>query len=228
MPDRILLVDDDPLLLDSVRFGLERTGYEVHTAATGAGAIAAARQHPPDLAILDISLPDTGGLQLCRTLQMSRPLPVIFLTAHNREMDVLLGFEHGADDYVIKPFSMAELIVRVSAVLRRARGNSAARPPERYAIGDVVLDQVRHEVRVTGQVIDLPRKQYDILQLLLSRPGEAIGRNDILDAVWGEDYVGDTRVLDVHIRWLREAIEHDPANPRYILTVRGVGYKFRD
>jgi len=205
MPDRILLVDDDPLLVDSVRFSLERAGYEVHAAACSKEALVVARHHPPDLALLDIGLPDGDGLRLCRALQASRPLPVIFLTAHDREMDVILGFERGADDYVTKPFSMGELIARVGAVLRRARGG-ATRPPERYEVGDVVMDLARHEVRVGERVVDLPPKQFELLKLLLSRPGEAIGRQDIVDSLWGQDYFGDTRVLDVHIRWLRELI----------------------
>ncbi len=228
MPDRILLVDDDPLLVDSVRFSLERAGYEVHAATCSKEALVIARRHPPDLALLDIGLPDGDGLRLCRALQANRPLPVIFLTAHDREMDVILGFERGADDYVTKPFSMGELIARLGAVLRRARGSSATRPPERYEVGEVAMDLVRHEVRVGERVVDLPPKQFELLKLLVSRPGEAIGRQDLVDAIWGQDYFGDTRVLDVHVRWLREALEPDPANPRYVLTVRGVGYKFNE
>jgi DNA-binding response OmpR family regulator len=228
MPDRILLVDDDPLLLDSVSFSLERAGYEVETALSGAAALEAARQHMPDLAILDVGLPDQDGLRLCQSLQLSRPMPIIFLTAHDREMDVILGFERGADDYVTKPFSMAELMVRVGAVLRRARaaGGRPASPPERYEAGDVSLDLTRHEVRVRGQPVELPPKEFDLLKTLISHPGEALSRQDIVDAVWGQEYFGDTRVLDVHIRWLRELIEADPANPAHIQTVRGVGYRF--
>jgi len=130
MSDRILLVDDDPLLVDSVRFSLERAGYEVFGATSGAQAMSVARQHPPDLAILDIGLPDTDGIRLCRSLQIGHSLPVVFLTAHDREMDIILGLEHGADDYVTKPFSVGELIARIGAVLRRARSSGAARPPE--------------------------------------------------------------------------------------------------
>ncbi len=228
MPDRILLIDDDLLLVDSVRFSLERAGYEVHTASTSAEALVVARHHPPDLVLLDIGLPDGDGLRLCRALQAHRALPVIFLTAHDREMDVILGFERGADDYVTKPFSMGELVARVGAVLRRARNGSAARPPERYEVREVVIDLARHEVHIGERAIALPPKQFELLKLLISRPGEAIGRQDIVDTLWGQDYFGDTRVLDVHIRWLREALEPDPANPHYILTVRGVGYKFSE
>jgi DNA-binding response OmpR family regulator len=229
MTDRILLVDDDILLIEAVRFSLERSGYEVHCASTNAEALAIVRQFPPDLALLDIGLPDGDGLRLCRVLQLKRPLPVIFLTAHDREMDIILGLERGADDYITKPFSMGELIARVGAVLRRARGDTTIRDiPERYEVRDVVLDMVRHKVTIDERPIELPPKQFDLLKLLIARPGEAMGRQFIIDSLWGEDYFGDTRVLDVHIRWLRELIEPDPSEPQYILTVRGVGYKFVD
>jgi DNA-binding response OmpR family regulator len=228
MPDSLLLVDDDLLLLDSVRYSLEQAGYSVTTAATQSEALRSARSAPPDLAILDLGLPDGDGLRLCQALQLHRPLPVIFLTAHDREMDVILGFGHGADDYITKPFSLAELTVRVGAVLRRVRGAGAPRPPEVYQAGGVVLDLARHEVSVRGQLVELPPKEFELLRLLISRPGDAIGRQDIVDTIWGVEYFGDPRVLDVHIRWLRELIEPNPANPRYILTVRGVGYKFSE
>ena len=234
MPDHILLVDDDPLLLDAVRFSLERAGYLVHTASTGAEALALAGRQALDLAILDIGLPDTDGLRLCRQLQAGPArtagpaLPVIFLTAHDREMDVILGFERGADDYITKPFSMGELLARVGAVLRRARASQPARPPERYQVGEVELDLLKHTVTVRGQRVELPPKHFELLKLLISRPGEALNRQDIVDAIWGQDYFGDTRVLDVYVRGLREALEADPARPTHILTVRGVGYKFRE
>ena len=230
MTDSILLVDDDALLIDAVRFSLERSGYEVHCAGNNAEALAIVRQFPPDLALLDIGLPDGDGLRLCRVLQLKRPLPVIFLTAHDREMDIILGLERGADDYITKPFGMGELLARVGAVLRRARGDSNRSPgiPEYYEVRDVVLDMVRHKVTVAERSIELPPKQFELLKLLIARPGEAMGRQFIIDSLWGEDYFGDTRVLDVHIHWLRELIEADPSEPRYILTVRGVGYKFVD
>ena len=228
MADRIFLVDDDPLLVEAVQFSLERAGYEVRSASNNTEALTLFRQYPPDLALLDIGLPDGDGLRLCRVLQVNRPLPVIFLTAHDREMDIILGLERGADDYITKPFSMGELIARVGAVLRRARADKNPHIQERYEVADVVLDLVRHRVTVGDRLIDLPPKQFDLLKLLISRPGEALGRQVIIDTIWGEDYFGDTRVLDVHIRWLRELIELDPSDPRYILTVRGVGYKFTD
>ena len=228
MAHRIFLVDDDPLLVEAVRFSLEQAGYEVRSASSNSQALAIVRQFPPDLALLDIGLPDGDGLRLCSALQTTRPLPVIFLTAHDREMDVILGLQRGADDYITKPFSMGELIARVGAVLRRVGTDKSPQPPARYEVADVLLDNVRHKVTVGERSIDLPPKQFDLLKLLMSHPGEAIGRQIIVDSLWGEDYFGDTRVLDVHIRWLRELIEPNPSEPRYILTVRSVGYKFVD
>lgn len=229
MGERILLVDDDQLLTEAVRFSLGRAGYVVCDVGSGQAALGEARKSRFDLALLDIGLPDLDGLQLCRTLRTEQPdLPVIFLTAHDREMDVLLGFERGADDYVVKPFNLSELIARIGAVLRRARGTTATTAPERYRVGDVELDTVRHTVTVRGEPVTLPPKHFALLQLLISRPGEALGRQDIVDAIWGQDYFGDTRVLDVYMRGLREALEADPSVPQYLLTVRGVGYKFRE
>ncbi len=232
MTDRILLVDDDVLLTEAVRYSLEKVGYAVSVATTGADALRRASERQPALAILDIGLPDLNGLHLCRALREADPgLPVIFLTAHDREMDVLLGFERGADDYVTKPFNLSELTARIGAVLRRVRGAATTTAPadaERYQIGDVTLDVVRHTVTVAGRPVDLPPKHFALLHLLISHPGEALNRQDIVDTIWGEDYFGDTRVLDVYMRGLREAIEIDPSAPTHLLTVRGVGYKFRE
>lgn len=229
MIDQILLVDDDVLLTEAVRYSLEKVGYAVSVAATGADALLRARERQPDLAILDIGLPDLNGLHLCRALREADPdLPVIFLTAHDREMDVLLGFERGADDYVTKPFNLSELTARIGAILRRVRTMAPTAAAERYQIGDVTLDVVRHTVTVAGRPVDLPPKHFALLQLLISHPGEALNRQDIVDTIWGEDYFGDTRVLDVYMRGLREAVEADPSAPTHLLTVRGVGYKFRE
>lgn len=226
MGHKILLVDDDTLLLDSVRYSLGRAGYSILTATNSNEALTLARKSPPDLAILDISLPDTDGLRLCRALQADRALPVIFLTAHNREMDVILGFDHGADDYVTKPFSMLELAVRVSSVLRRAYSGTT-QSNARIEIGNVLIDTVQHLVQVNGQTVEMPLKEFNLLKLLMSHAGETVDRQQLVDDIWGADYVGDSRVLDMHIRWLRELIEEDPANPRYVVTIRGVGYKFQ-
>jgi DNA-binding response OmpR family regulator len=225
MAERILLVDDDALLLESLGFSLKRCGYEVSAAASCREALEAVRRQPPDLAILDIGLPDGDGLRLCQSLQIDRPVPVIFLTAHDREMDVILGLEHGADDYVTKPFATGELTARVGAVLRRTRGPHD-RPPDRFEVGPVSLDIARHEVTVSGGVVELAPKEFDLLCLLMRRPGKVSSRQELVDALWGKGYFGDTRVLDVHVRWLREAIERDPDRPCLVQTVRGVGYKF--
>ncbi len=228
MSDRILLVDDDPLLLEAVGISLTRAGYQVDKASTFAEAMKIARLTPPSLAILDIILPDGDGLRLCRSLQASRPVPVIFLTARDKETDIILGLETGADAYFTKPFQMGVLQAQVAALLRRAYGEQI-HPPAEYHASDMTLDSLRREVRwPDGQILEMPRKEFEILKLLISRPGEVVSRQEILDTVWGEDYIGDARVLDVHVRWLRNLIEPDPENPRYILTVRGVGYKFND
>lgn len=229
MPAHILLVDDDALLIDAVRFSLEKAGYTVHSALTSAEAVAVARRQPLDLAVLDIGLPDMDGLHLSRQLKADQPdLPFIFLTAHDREMDIILGFERGADDYVTKPFSMGELLARVGVVLRRGRQAASPPAPQRFAVGEVEMDLIKHVVRVRGESVDVPPKHFELLKLLISRPGEALNRQEIVDAIWGVDYFGDTRVLDVYVRGLRELIERDPSNPTHLLTVRGVGYKFRE
>src|SRR5262245_46160675 len=178
MADRILLVEDDTRLSEAVQYCLERAGYTVHVSGTSADAILTARRSPPDLAILDIGLPDGSGLQLCRQLQLNRMLPVIFLTGLDEEADVILGLERGADDYVTKPFKVGELVARVGAVLRRARQVVPGRPADRYEVGDVVMDLVRHEVRVGERAVELPPKEFEILKLLMSRPGQVIGRQD--------------------------------------------------
>lgn len=228
MAELILLVDDDALLNEAVQYSLERSGYRVAAVTTAADTLRWAQTQRPDLALLDIGLPDQDGLQLCRSLRAACPdLPVIFLTAHDREMDVLLGFERGADDYITKPFNLSELVARVGAVLRRTRP-AAAVSVERHHVGDVELDTVRHTVSVRGRPVELPPKHFALLLLLISRPGEALNRQDIVDAIWGQDYFGDTRVLDVYVRGLREALEADPSAPTHLLTVRGVGYKFRE
>ena len=223
------MIDDEPQIRRFLDISLRAQGYVVATAESGRAGLAELAAHGADLIVLDIGLPDLDGLQLCRTLRTEQPtLPVIFLTAHDREMDVLLGFERGADDYVVKPFNLSELVARIGAVLRRVHGNTPAAPPERYRVGDIELDTVRHTVTARGEPITLPPKHFALLQLLISRPGEALNRQDIVDAIWGQDYFGDTRVLDVYMRGLREAVEADPSAPQYLLTVRGVGYKFRE
>ncbi len=225
--NRVLVIDDDSLLLDALRYSLERAGYEVQTALTGKEGLQIAQEASPDLIILDLGLPDMDGFAVFRLLRQKSDIPVIFLTARDRETDIILGLERGGDDYVTKPFRMGELVARVGAVLRRAR-DARERPPQRITIGEITLDMAAHEVTVRGKPVNLPPKEYALLQVLMTRAGQALSRHTLLDEIWGTDYFGDPRVVDVHIRWLRELVEPDPTHPRYILTVRGVGYKFAD
>lgn len=223
---KVLLVDDDELLRTSLRYQLEREGYHVMLAATGGEAIEKARLEPPDLVVLDIGLPDMGGLEVCRALQAGTHLPVIFLTARGSEMDRVVGLRVGADDYVVKPFSAVELLARIEAVLRRFRGGAQAETPSRIEAGDVSVDVATRRVIVRGHVVEMPPKEFDLLRLLATHPNHALKREFLLDAVWGQNFFGETKTLDVHIRRLREKVESNSAQPQRIVTVRGVGYMF--
>jgi DNA-binding response OmpR family regulator len=223
----ILLVEDDELIADSVRYGLEQTGYQVLTAFDGATGLALAREKRPDVVLLDVMLPVLDGFQVCRTLRSESRVPIIMLTARGEEPDKVLGLELGADDYVVKPFGMRELVARIRAQLRRIEMEAGAGPASpAISVGAVTLDLDQHLVTKAGQPVDLRPKEFDLLAVLLSRPGHAFERGELLDAVWGVDWIGDPRTLDVHIRRLRQALEDDPGDPRYILTVRGRGYRF--
>jgi two-component system response regulator RegX3 len=225
MSQKILVVDDERLIVDSVKYGLQKEGYSVVVAYDGEQAIAQARAEKPDLVVLDIQLPKKDGWAVCREIRLDSRAPIIMLTARNDEADKVLGLELGADDYLVKPFSLRELLARVRAALRRA--TEYAEPViQTLTVGIVQIDSKGHRVTCNGQVLELTRKEYDLLETLMSRAGQVIKRNELIDKVWETDWVGDTRTLDVHIRWLREKIEHDPSKPRYIQTVRGVGYRF--
>lgn len=221
----ILLVDDDVLLRRSVQYQLEREGYHLYTAETGQDALALARTVQPDLILLDIGLPDANGLDLGRTLQRELNTPLIFLTARNQEIDIVVGLELGAEDYITKPFGMRELIARVRVVLRRVAQEPATPAREILVVGDLTLDPNTHEVRVRGNLVELPRKEFELLRLLMANAGTVLATNYLLDAVWGSEFAGAVQVLYVHIGWLRKQIEADPHVPRYLQTVRGVGYK---
>jgi two-component system response regulator RegX3 len=223
---RILVVDDDALVRKSLKYRLEREGYTVTVAETGDEALAFARRDQPDLIVLDIGLPDRDGLEVARTIQREINAPIIFLTGRGRETDVVVGLELGAEDYVTKPFGMRELLARIRVVLRRATHAVVPAIEEPLAVGDIWLDPKAHEVRVRGKPIDLPPKEFELLRLLIANAGTVLPTNYLLDAVWGDDFGGAVQVLYVHIGWLREHIEQDPRRPRYIQTVRGVGYKF--
>jgi DNA-binding response OmpR family regulator len=215
----ILVVDDEPNIADLVELYLRRDGFRVVKAATGEAGVKAAGEHRPRLVVLDVGLPDVDGLEVCRRLRQSTAIPVIFLTARDTEVDRVLGLELGADDYVTKPFSPAELVARVKAVLRRADGGAPA--PEVTTVGNVTIDAGRREVRVHDTVVSFTTKEFDLLKFLAERPGLALSRQQILDGVWGYDWFGDERTVDVHIAQVRKKVD----GAVKIETVRSIGYR---
>jgi two-component system, OmpR family, response regulator RegX3 len=225
--NRILVVEDEESLAESVRYNLEREGFAVDVAGNGRLALERFRDQVPDLVILDLMLPEVSGLDVCRAIRARSAVPVIMVTAKDAEADKVAGLELGADDYVTKPFSMRELVSRVRANLRRARMT----PPEEEEEdllrgGPVELDVARHEARVRGGAVAFTRKEFELLETLLRRKGRLLTRDFLIDTVWGADYFGDTKTLDVHVKRLRRKIEEDPHRPEHVLTVRGLGYKF--
>jgi len=225
---RILVVEDEPSLAESISYNLVREGYSVATAADGEGALSRFRADPPQLVLLDLMLPKLSGLDVLRSIRSESSVPVVIITAKDAEADKVAGLELGADDYVTKPFSMRELVSRVRAHLRRAGMSLAARQGGPFTGGPVVLDPETHEVTVRGEGAQLTPKEFELLEVLLSRRGRLLTREFLIDEVWGPDYVGDTKTLDVHVKRLRQKVEQDPHRPRHILTVRGLGYKFVD
>jgi len=234
-----MVVEDDLTLTETLAYNLARQSYEVLTAADGWSALEIARREHPDLVVLDIMLPGLDGLEVCRILRKEMSMPILMLTARADEVDKIVGLEMGADDYLTKPFSMRELLARVKAQLRRVRlvreeittqGPSPAlmkKPaPEPLRFGDLSIDLDRHEVVLDGQILRLKPKEYDLLLFLARNKGIALSRNLIIERVWGWDFYGGNRTVDVHVRWLREKIESDPAHPVRLVTVRGVGYCF--
>ncbi len=222
----VLIVDDEENLTEAIKYNLEQEGFQVSTAADGERGLAMAREFDPDLIILDIMLPSVDGLEVCRTLRRRSDVPILMLTAKAEEIDRVVGLELGADDYVVKPFSMRELVARAKAMLRRA----PARHQEESQVlvdGDLELNLTSHEVILRGDSLDLKPREFDLLALLMQNRSRIYTRNQILDQVWGYDFVGDMRTVDVHVRWLREKIEDDPGSPKRIITVRGVGYRFQ-
>ncbi|MCX8071714.1 MAG: response regulator transcription factor [Candidatus Binatia bacterium] len=227
---RVLVVEDDPDILELLRFNLQQEGYAVTTATDGAAALEKARRQTPDLVVLDLALPTLPGLEVCRRLRedpVLRRVPVIMVTAKADEADRIVGLELGADDYVTKPFSVRELLARVRAVLRRSGGaEPAQRPGEVYERGRLRVDFDRYEVFVEGRRVELSRKEFELLRFFVLNPNRVWDRLQILDLVWGEDTHVEPRTVDVHIRRLRKQIEIDDSDPKLIVTVRGVGYKF--
>ncbi len=233
MAEKILVVDDELSLQEALTYSLEKEGYLVSVAGDGLTAIEIARANPPDLVILDVMLPGIDGFEVCRTLRQESNMPVLMLTARDNEIDRVVGLEVGADDYLPKPFSMRELIARVKALLRRVRmireEVAAANQDEALVVmtfGNMEIDLGRRELRVDGKAIPCKPREFDLLTFLGQHKGRVLSRELILDRVWGWGFVGDSRTLDVHIRWLRKKIEVNPDNPVRIITVRGTGYRF--
>ncbi len=223
----LLLIDDDAMITGPVSRTLNEAGFETLVAHDGTKGLALAREARPDLVVLDIMLPGLDGWAVCRELRAHSSVPILMLTALGDEVDRVLGLELGADDYLTKPFSMRELAARVRALLRRVELEQARRfSADRISIGQVTLEINTRRVWKGETELALRFKEFELLTLLMSRAGEAVTRADLFDQVWGTDWLGDTRTLDVHVRWLREKIETDPSQPRYIQTVRGVGYRF--
>ncbi len=228
----ILVIEDDRSILETVSYNLKREGHTVRTAEDGVTGLRLAREAQPDLIVLDLMLPRMSGLDVCRQVRSEMPVLIVMLTARDEESAKVVGLEIGADDYVTKPFSMRELMARVQALLRRDRlsresaESDSAAPASTLEVGAIVLDATAHEVRRGGQPIPVRPKEYDLLEYFMRHLGQALSRDQILEAVWGYSYSGGTRTVDVHVRWLREKLEADPGQPTHILTVRSVGYKF--
>ena len=226
LKNKVLIVEDDKTLLGVLKYNLAKEDYQIFTAADGAEALEVARTGKPNLIILDIMLPKISGFEVCRILRQEMTVPVLMLTARDNETDKVVGLDMGADDYMTKPFSMRELLARVRAMLRRAQMQEAKTASEvSLKIGNIIVDTSRPSATRSGKVLVLTPKEFDLLAFLITNRNIVFSREQLLEKIWGYDYPGGTRTVDVHIRWLREKIEDDPAKPRLLLTVRGVGYK---
>jgi two-component system response regulator RegX3 len=222
---RVLVVEDEESFSDALSYMLRREGYDVAVASTGPSALTTFERSGADLVLLDLMLPGLSGTEVCRELRLRSNVPIIIVTARDTEVDKVVGLELGADDYVTKPFSSRELLARVRAVLRRG-GDGDELVEAVVEAGPVRMDIDRHTVAVGGAAVSLPLKEFDLLELLIRNAGRVLTRGQLIDRVWGADYVGDTKTLDVHVKRLRAKIEPDPANPKHLITVRGLGYKF--
>jgi two-component system response regulator RegX3 len=225
----VLVVEDEDSFVDALTVGLTREGFRVSVARDGPEAISVFDDVQPDLVLLDVMLPKMSGIDVCRELRSRSTVPIIMVTAKGSEIDTVVGLEVGADDYVSKPYRLRELVARMRAVLRRR--NDAQTPRTRddhdvVSVGDVTVDHSRHEVTIRGEHVRLPLKEFELLSLLLENAGRVLTRDTLIDRVWGSDYVGDTKTLDVHVKRLRAKVEDDPARPSRIVTIRGLGYKF--
>lgn len=222
----ILLVDDEPLITDSLSYSLQREGFEVKSVIDGQSALDSIEEFRPDLVVLDLMLPDMSGLEVCRRLRTNSTIPVIMLTARGEEIDRVLGLEVGADDYLAKPFSFRELLARIRSTLRRVELDRQVASQQPVSLHKLSLDPTARRVFKDGQELQLSAREFDLLALLMKNAGRALSREELLSKVWGEEWIGDPRTLDVHVRWLRLKVEEDPASPQYIQTVRGYGYRF--
>lgn len=230
MNEKILVVEDEISLQETLVYNLKKQGYDVDAVGDGLEALLAAREGKPDLILLDIMLPGMDGFEVCRTLRQEMNTPVLMLTAREDEVDRVVGLEVGADDYLTKPFSMRELIARVKAMLRRVRlirqESIEQNQKDYFLFGNLVIDETRREILLNEKPLALKPKEYELLLFLARHIGQVLTRDFILEKVWGWEYIGDSRTVDVHVRWLREKIENDPASPVRIVTVRGAGYRF--
>jgi len=233
MSEKILVVEDEPTLVETLEYNLSHQDYEIFTAMDGHEALAMAREEHPDLIVLDLMLPGMDGIEVCRVLRQEMSVPILMLTARDEEIDKVVGLEVGADDYMTKPFSMRELLARVKALLRRERlireelsAEAQVVDEQTLTFGDLTIDMARREVKRAEETLQLKPREYELLVFLARHRGMVLSRDLILERVWGWDYDGGSRTVDVHVHWLREKIEPDPKNPTRIVTVRGVGYRF--
>jgi two-component system response regulator RegX3 len=226
-PTKVLLVEDDERIAEPLIFGLHQEGFEALHALTGPQGLELTSREQPDLILLDVMLPEMDGCTLCRALRRHSAVPILMLTARGQELDRVMGLDIGADDYIVKPFSFRELVARMRAVLRCRELDRGQSSPlsDRLVVGDIVLDVAARQVWRAGRLIELRQREFDLLHIFMVHAGQAMTRHALLDQVWGPEWVGDPRTLDVHIRWLREKVEDDPSTPRYIQTVRGYGYR---
>ncbi|HEY3767021.1 MAG TPA: response regulator transcription factor [Gaiellales bacterium] len=226
---QVTVIEDEASISDPLRSALEREGYVVSLATTGAEGVESVRRAEPDIVLLDLGLPDVDGRDVCRAIRASSEVPIIMLTARGLETDRVVGLELGADDYLVKPFSMAELVARIRAVLRRTgprESTPTAQSTTAVEVGDVRIDAATHVATHAGQTLDLPRREFDLLHMLMANAGTVLARGKLMDEVWGVDWFGSTKTLDVHIAGLRRRLGDDAHEPRYIHTVRGVGFRF--
>ena len=233
-PTKVLIVEDEESFLDALRVGLAREGFAIDVARDGAEALERFEAGAPDIVLLDVMLPRISGVDVCREIRTKSDIPIIMVTAKGSEIDAVVGLEVGADDYVTKPYRFRELVARMRSVLRRSSdeqrpvASTASSDPGAIEIQGIMIDPGRHEVVVRGESVNMPLKEFDLLWALVSRAGRVLTRDQLIDDVWGHDYVGDTKTLDVHIKRLRNKIEVDPSSPKAIVTIRGLGYKFVD